>query len=120
MVPLQVIKTINIHTDYTSALLVEVTKLKTVVKRRAVDTMEQPGQLIVQELHAATSLTLTSIKQNSLKGLVQSTRKNAEASPPQNPMSLQQLEIPHCFTVYKSISELGKKTKQITISPLLG
>ena len=99
MIPFQVVKTINVHTHDASALSVEVTKVKTAVKRRAVDTMEQPGQLIVQELRAASSSTLTSIKRNSLKRLVQRTRKNAEAPPP-NPILLQQLTIPHHFTVF--------------------
>ena len=108
MIPFQVVKTINVHTHDASALSVEVTKVKTAVKRRTVDTMEQPGQLIVQELRAASSSTLTSIKRNSLKRLVQRTRKNAEAPPP-NPISLQQLTIPHRFTVFKPISEPGIK-----------
>ena len=106
LVPFQVGKTINVHTHDASALSVEVIKVKTAVKRRAVDTMEQPGQLTAQELCAANSLTLTSIKRNSLKRLVQRTRKNTEAPPP-NSILLQQLTISHRFTVFKPISESG-------------
>ncbi|KAL3087449.1 hypothetical protein niasHT_023697 [Heterodera trifolii] len=93
----------RIHTTLNDVVLM---KIITGIKRRAAETMETPAAIRAHTLQQIPTPVMTSIPtKNATKKLVKRVRHEIELPPPV-PLTLQELELPEQYRIYKRTEEV--------------
>ncbi|KAL3124339.1 hypothetical protein niasHT_008571 [Heterodera trifolii] len=100
-----VLKTVGVHTCNHSAANVIAQKITTGIKRRAAETMETPAAIRAHTLQQIPTPVMAKIPtKNATKKLVKRVRHEIELPPPV-PQTLQELELPEQYRIYKRTEE---------------
>ncbi|CAI9719304.1 Hypothetical predicted protein [Octopus vulgaris] len=97
-----VIKEVNTHPYNSSAAVIEVAKVDTALKHRAEDTVEKPSAVISEVLTNASQVTYGSLPDASAMRRTIERKRRALSAPPQSPLDLHELELPHQYNIYIS------------------
>jgi hypothetical protein len=98
----EIVKTMHTHNHDSDAAAVQVSLIRTSIKRRAEDTVETPSQLLNHALQG-TSVAVQGQMPNkdAVRRMVQRVRDEIDASP-HAPLNLRSLVIPDPYRVYEA------------------
>ena len=90
------------HSRDACAEQVEVTLLKTKIKRRAEETLESPTVVVNECLTDIYQSSLAAITNMAALKKIIHRKRNLVTNAPSNPAKLQQLFVPECYRIYVS------------------
>lgn len=97
-----ILRRVGYHTHGSNAVGVQVAKVKTAMKRRAHETMEQPSQIITSVIQNIDQATMGQLPtRDAARKTIQRVRRQNAIFPP-TPNSLAELVIPDRYTKYEA------------------
>ena len=104
-----VIRTINEHTHFPSAVDIEVEKAKTEARLRAEKTFEPPSIIINKCMENMSQAGIMRLPNRQAMRKMIRRKRNEISQVPDNPKTIQELELPPDFKIYKPTPETEEK-----------